>query len=175
MESSNSNLFRHSLPLISSILCISIPTAFITEDICLKMGLPRRSFDTQRWSQGQARLQSIRGCYRGWYNRRVGFRGAKVGRRYGGNRGRMTIELEVWGIFIQRLVLLALHRPHGAYRCSIHWLIQLVNVFGTLTVWLITSWGPHQTRPIALRGLFGCLALECGVEELPQRWGNPQR
>lgn len=104
MESSNSNLFRHSLALISSILCISIPTAFITEDICLKMGLPPCSFDTQRWSQGQARLQSFMGCCRGWYNRRVGFRGAKVGRRSGGNGERMTIELEVWDIHLETCV-----------------------------------------------------------------------
>jgi hypothetical protein len=68
----------------------------------LEMGFPPCPFDICRTSvKGRAEcMQSIRSCYGECYSRRVGFRGAQIGRQCGIHGSTMAIELEAQGIFI---------------------------------------------------------------------------
>ena len=78
LENSSSSLFRHSWAPISSILCFSISTSFITEDICMKaetweLCLHQCWCPIQRWSQGRGRPVAWRARPGGWCNlRRMG-------------------------------------------------------------------------------------------------------
>lgn len=171
MESSNSNLFRHRWALISSVLCISIPTTFITKDICLKVGLPPCSFDipgARVKGRGDC-MQSIRSCCGGRPSSRVGFRGSQGVRWCGSHGSRMLLELAAQGVYSSRGTVLLLVLPGLVeYSWSLYSLIELINVFRWravcyTTVWHRMSWGwggGHIGPGLLLSMSFCCFVLE---------------